>query len=99
MRGSPGAGPSFFYDLLTASDGQCIIRHIACDARCSADVSAFTHSYRSDQSAVAADEGAVFNHGCILSEPIKVAGNRSGADVDAGANLGVSQVSQMVDLR
>ena len=93
------AGPAFFHDLSGAADGQRVFGDVCGDARCCTDVCAFAYAHGRDQSAVAADEDSVVDHGCVLVDAVVVAGDGSGADVDARADFGVAEIGQVVGLR
>src|SRR5260370_30815437 len=97
--GALGAGPAWFYDLVCAADGEGIFGDVAGDARRSGNVGGFAYADGCDQSAVAADEHSVFDDGSVLVNSIVVAGDGSGADVDAGADFGVAKISKVVGLR
>ncbi len=57
------------------------------------------HGHRGHQLAVAADKGVVFDHSAELVRAIVVAGNGTGADVDAGTDGSIAHIGQVVSLR
>src|SRR5580692_944748 len=93
------ADPDFLYNLTGAGDCQCVFGDVAGDAGGGADIGAFAHAHGCDQGAVTADEGTVADYGGVLLGAVVVAGDGSGADVDAGADFGVAEIGEVVGLR
>src|SRR4051812_2412109 len=91
-------GPAGQPLLLAPLDGQAVGFDVARNDRSSPDDRALPHAHRRNQRGVRADEGIVANLRPILAEPIVIAGYRPGADIGAGADRGIADIGQVVDL-
>src|SRR6266542_7107392 len=69
------------------------------DDRAGRDVGAVADLDRRDEDRIGADEGSGADPGGVLPLAVVVAGDRPGADVRAGADEGVAEVSEVVRLR
>src|ERR1700737_2256347 len=90
--------PDFLDDLAGPAQGERIGRNIFGDGGCGTDISPFPDANRRHQDAVAADKHAIFNDGFVFVHAVAVAGDGSGADVDAVAHFSVAQIGQVVGL-
>ena len=84
--------------LLRTRQRQLVVRRVLADHRTGADRGTVADRDRRDQRGVRTDEGTVADHGPVLVGAVVVAGDGAGTDVDAGADLGVADVAQVVDL-
>ena len=93
-----GADPARFCDLTVTAQGQCAGRDIFCDAGCGSYVGCFSNGDWGDQGGVGTDKGAVADGGGVLLFSVVVASDGSGANVDVGAEGGISEVGEVVGL-
>ena len=91
--------PAFFDALAGARDDQRVCRNIFGDATGSRHVRAPADLYRRHQRRIAADEDAVSDYRAVLVHAVVIAGNGAGADVHAGPDFRVAEISQMLGLR
>src|SRR5262245_35872442 len=95
----PGLGlPARDRHLARARHGELPGGRVLADGGSRADIGAARDAHRRDQRRVRADEALVLDHGAVLRYAVVVAGDRSRADVDARAHLGVADVGEMVGL-
>jgi len=81
-------GAAGFFDLLAAGKGDGVRRDVAGDHRAGGDERALADHDRRHQRRVGADEGALPDPGLVLEEAVIIAGDRAGADIAAGADVG-----------
>ena len=90
--------PAVARGLRAALDRQRVVRHILGDHRSRTDIGAAADLHRRHQRRIRADEGAGADRGLVLVEAVVVAGDGAGADVGTGADMGVADVGEMIDL-
>ena len=88
------AYPSMFRCVVLAH-GQRPLGHVVLDHRAGASVGGVADFYRRDQHRVNADADVVADHRPVLAETVVVGGDRAGAEVAAGADLGVADVGEV----
>ena len=72
--------------------------NIACDRRSCPDGRSRTHGDRCDEGGVGPDEYVVSNYSLVLVGAVVIAGDGTRADVDALANITISNIAEMIDL-
>src|SRR5258707_2227597 len=72
--------------------------YILRNCTCRGHVSAPADAHGRHQRAVGPDEGVVTDHGAPLTKAIVVHGDRAGADVAPGTDVGVAEIGEMVGL-
>src|SRR5579862_630377 len=92
-------GPLRLVFLPSPRDRERIRRHVLDDRRPRRDVGALANVNRRDELRVAADEDAILDDGGMLRDPVVVARDRAGADVDARADRRVSKVREVIRFR
>src|SRR5581483_2772544 len=85
--GATARAPPLDGALLAALDGERTGGHVVRDHRTRGDEGVVADVARRHQQRVAADEGAIADHGAVLGDAVVVDGDRAGADVDAGADV------------
>src|SRR5690606_27502131 len=95
---APAGRPPFLVDLARPGDGQGVGGDVLGDGRTGGDVRAAADPHGGDQVGIAADEGAVLDHGGVLAVAVVVHRHRPGPDVHAGSDPRVAQVGVVVDL-
>src|SRR6266542_4093299 len=88
----PGRHPAFADRLLGARHGEGAGRHVPGDDRARAHVRPLAHRDGRDQTRVGADESACGHDRLVLGDPIVVAGDGPGAEVDARAEGGIAHI-------
>ena len=91
-------GPAFFHGLAGAAQGQSVCGNILSDRGACGHVRSFADAHRRNQSGIAANESTVFDNGYVLVDSIVIAGDCPGANVDAIADFGITQIGEMVGL-
>src|SRR5579862_2128892 len=92
-------GPTLFYDLAGAAEGERIGWDIFRDGSRSGDIGASSDPNGCNQDAVTAYEDSVFDDGFVFAHAVVVASDRARTDVHFLTDFGVSQISQMVGFR
>src|SRR5690242_553610 len=88
--------PAFNRHLLGTRYGQLAFRRILGQRRAGTQRGTLANAYRRDELGVAADEGVVFDHGAEFVGAVIVASDRAGADIDARAHRGITDIGQMI---
>src|SRR5882757_9028599 len=91
-------GPAFTVSLRAALDRHRIVGHVFRDHRARADIGAVADLYRRHQRGIGADEGAGADRGLVFGKAIIIASDGAGADVALGADMGVADIGEMIDL-
>src|SRR3990170_6549748 len=91
-------GPARTLLLGAAAECQRIGRDVLGDDAAGADIGPLPDLDRRHQRSVGADKGARPNLGPVLVEAVIVAGDGAGADVSAGADACVADISEVVNL-
>src|SRR6185369_5471728 len=91
--------PGWDRDLAAARQRELPRRRVLGDGRAGADIGAAGNAHRRDQRRVRADEAVVLDHRTILRDAVVIARNGARADVDSRADLRVTDVAQVIDLR
>src|SRR5437588_7834667 len=91
--------PALDVPLLAGTDGQGARRDRFANCRAAAHVRALADGDRRHELRVAADEGAILDHGLMFFLAVVVARDRSGADVHVRADGRVAEIRQMHRLR
>src|ERR1700756_3687020 len=81
-------GPAGFCDLAAAAEGKGSFGDVFGDAGAGGDVGSGADGDGGDEGGVGADEGSVADGGEVFVDAVVVAGDRTRADVDAGADDG-----------
>src|SRR5258708_35889870 len=85
--------------LLRAREGELPGRRVLVDRRARADVRAPRDAHGRDQGRIRADEALVLDHRAVLGDAVVVAGDGSGADIHARADLRIADIGEVVRLR
>ncbi len=85
--------------LPRAGDGQGIRRGILGQRRAGPQGSPRRNGHRCHQLCVGADENIILDDGLVLVHTVVVTGNGTGADIHPLADLGVTDVGQVVGFR
>ena len=88
-----------FGDLTATANGESVSGDVFGDAGAGTDVGSVAEADGSDKRGVTADEDAVADAGAVLGCAVVVAGDGAGADVGGFADLGITDVGEMVGLR
>src|SRR5688500_1448122 len=91
--------PALYRRLAPARDRELARRCVGRDRGARADRRVAPDRDRGHERGVRADERAVLDPRDVLVRAVVVASDRSGADVDAAADLAVAEVAQVVGLR
>src|SRR3984957_7243606 len=98
VRELAGPFPLLDRDLARARQRQPARRRIARDGRARADGRPVTDLHRRNQHRARTDEGAAADLSAPFIRPIVIAGDRTGPDVDAAADVRIPRIAQMIDL-
>src|SRR4051794_5035372 len=96
--GRLAVGVALDVPLLVLAHRERALGHVALDHCTGASVGAVADFYRCDQHRVNADPDVAADRSPVLAETVVVGGDRAGAEVAAGADLGVADVGEMRDL-
>src|ERR1700685_947144 len=91
-------GPTFLNHLSATADRQRLGRHILGDHRARAHIGAVADLARRPQRRVRADERVLADLGAVLGAAVVIAGDGAGTDIGAGADEGVADIAQVIDL-
>src|SRR5436305_1342182 len=94
--GSFGGGPAWFVGLAAAGEGEGVGGDVLGDAAAGGYIGSGADGDGGDEGGVGAYEGAVADGGDVLVDAIVVAGDGSGAYVDARADDGVAEIVEVV---
>src|SRR4051794_1814038 len=93
--GRLAVGVAIDVPLLVLAHRERAIGHVALDHCTGASVGAVTDFYRCDQHRVNADADIAADRSAVLAETVVVGGDRAGAEVAAGADLGIADVGEV----
>src|SRR5882724_652007 len=91
-------GSALAIGLLGPLQRHRIVGYIAGNDRARTDVSAAADLDRRHQRGIGADECAGADLGLVLCEAVIVAGDGARADIGIGADMGIADIAEMVDL-
>src|SRR5260370_6453918 len=97
-RGPLLPSPAFFHNLACAPDRQRVLGNVVRNTRCGPHIRSLADAHWCYQCAIAADEYSILDYGFVFMDAIVVAGDRSCPDVYARADLGVSQIREVIRL-
>src|SRR5258708_5292983 len=84
-------GAAWLFDLLAARKDDGVLSHVAGDHRAGGDERALADRNGRDQGRIGADEGASADGRAIFEITVIIAGDGAGADVRAGADIGIAE--------
>ena len=99
MCGATPCGPAGTIHLGRTTDGQRIGRYILRYRGAGRNQRAASHRDRGNQQGVAADEDVILDHRLLFANPVVIARDGSGADIDPSTDSRIAEIAQMVRLR
>src|ERR1700688_3262224 len=91
-------GSALAIGLLATLERHRIVGHLAGNDRARTDIGPAADLDRRHQRRVGADERAGADLGLVLCEAVIVAGDSARADIGVGADMGIADIAEMVDL-